>query len=95
MVNEYYIRNNPIIEKSETDQDIELMKSLIKTKTELEIANRKYEFADEELIDYYTYQIKANQAKIDYLLKIIKKKGLILDIINETGLRLENRNEVV
>lgn len=95
MVNEYYIRNNPIIEKSETDQDIELMKSLIKTKTELEIANRNYEFADEELIDYYTYQIKANQAKIDYLLKIIKKKGLILDIVNETGLRLENRNEVV
>lgn len=95
MVNEYYIRNNPIIEKSETDQDIELMKSLIKTKTELEIANRNYEFADEELIDYYTYQIKANQAKIDYLIKIIKKKGLILDIVNETGLRLENRNEVV
>lgn len=95
MVNEYYVRNNPIIEKSETDQDIELMKSLIKTKTELEIANRNYEFADEELIDYYTYQIKANQAKIDYLLKIIKKKGLILDIVNETGLRLENRNEVV
>lgn len=95
MVNEYYVRNNPIIEKSETDQDIELMKSLIKTKSELEIANRNYEFADEELIDYYTYQIKANQAKIDYLLKIIKKKGLILDIVNETGLRLENRNEVV
>lgn len=95
MVNEYYVKNNPIIEKSETDQDIELMKSLIKTKTELEIANRNYEFADEELIDYYTYQIKANQAKIDYLLKIIKKKGLILDIVNETGLRLENRNEVV
>ena len=95
MVNEYYVRNNPIIEKSETDQDIELMKSLIKTKSELEIANRNYEFADEELIDYYTYQIKANQAKIDYLLKIIKKRGLILDIVNETGLRLENRNEVV
>lgn len=95
MSNEYYIKNNPIIEKSETDQNIELMKSLIKTKAELEIANRNYEFADEELIDYYTYQIKANQAKIDYLLKMIKKKGLILDIVNETGLRLENRNEVV
>lgn len=95
MPNEYYIKNNPITEKSETDQDIELMKSLIKSKAELEMANKNYEFAEAELIDYYAYQIKANQAKIDYLLKVIKKKGLILDIVNETSLRLENRNEVV
>lgn len=94
IMREEYIKENLIIEKSEIDQDIELMQSLIKTKMELEIANRNYEFAEAELIDYYAYQIKANQSKIDYLLKKIKKKGLILDVVTETNLRLENRNDV-
>ena len=83
MVYEEYIKENKIIEKSEDDQNIELMQSLIKAKVELELANQNYEFAEAELIDYYAYQIKANQSKIDYLLKKIKKKGLILDIVNE------------
>ncbi len=95
MSNEYFVKYNSIIEKGEEDQDVELMKSLIKTRTELENASLNYEFADAELIDYYVYQIKANQAKIDYLIKKIKKKGLILDIVNEAKLRLENRDEVV
>lgn len=93
-MNEEYIKDRPIIEKDEESQNIELMQSLIKAKMELEIANKNYEFAEAELIDYYAYQIKANQAKIDYLLKRIKKKGLMLDIVNETSLRLESRNEV-
>ena len=33
-----------------------------------------FEYAQEDLIDYYTYQIKANRAKINYLLKAAKKK---------------------
>lgn len=94
MIHEEYIRENPIIEKNETDQNTELMQSLIKAKIDLEIANQNYEFAEAELIDYYAYQIKANQSKIDYLLKKIKKKGLMLDIVNETNLRLENKNNV-
>ncbi len=93
-MNEEYIKYKPIIEKTEEDKDIELMQSLIKAKMELEAANKNYEFAEAELIDYYVYQIKASQSKIDYLLKKIKKKGLMLDIVNETNLRLENRNEV-
>lgn len=94
MMHEEYIKENKIIEKNENDQNIELMQSLIKAKMELELANRNYEFAEAELIDYYAYQIKAHQSKIDYLLKKIKKKGLILDIVNETSLRLETKNEV-
>lgn len=93
-MNEEYIKDRPIIEKDEDGQNIELMQSLIKAKMELEAANKNYEYAEAELIDYYAYQIKASQAKIDYLLKRIKKKGLILDIVNETSLRLESRNEV-
>ena len=29
-----------------------------------------------ELIDYYAYQMKANKAKLDYLIKIAKEKGI-------------------
>ena len=91
---EEYIKERKIIDKDEREQDIELIQSLINTKTDLEIANKNYEFADSDLIDYYAYQIKANQSKIDYLLKKIKKKGLILDMIDATSLEAENRNEV-
>ena len=31
------------------------------------------QFAESDLIDYYTYQIKAEQAKYDYLIKQVKK----------------------
>lgn len=34
-------------------------------------------------MDYYTYQIKANQAKLDYLIKMAKLKGIEVDMIND------------
>ena len=36
-----------------------------------------------ELIDYYIYQIKANQAKLGYLLRLAKAKGITIDNINQ------------
>ena len=36
-----------------------------------------------DLVDYYTYQIKANQAKLDYLIKLAKAKGIRVDMIND------------
>ena len=39
------------------------------------------------MIDYYLYEIKANQAKLNYLLKKAKKSGIILDRINEIEIR--------
>ena len=41
-----------------------------------------------ELIDYYTYQMKANKAKLDYLIKEIKQKEISLDIVEELKLRI-------
>lgn len=66
---EEYVKDMPVEEKTDEDKEIELILSIIKTKNELETANRNFEYADKELIDYYTYQIKANQAKLDYLVK--------------------------
>ena len=71
-----FIKELKLEEKTVEEQDTELMKSIIKAKLELDIATKNFEQADDELIDYYTYQIKANQAKLDYLLKKVKHKSL-------------------
>lgn len=94
MMYEEYIKEKEILEKNEEERDFELIQSLIKTKLELELANKNFEYAEAELIDYYTYEIKASQSKLDYLLKKIKKRGLILDQINEKDIQLGLKNEV-
>ena len=52
------------------------------------MANKNFESAEYELIDYYTYQIKANKAKLDYLIKLAKARGIVLDIVNELKFRV-------
>lgn len=91
---EEYIKENKILDKTEEEQEEELFKSIIKTKKELEVANKNFEYAEGDLIDYYSYQIKANQAKLDYLLKKVKKKGSILDMIKEKEIRFSLEDEV-
>lgn len=71
--------------------DCDLVKSVIKTKRELENANKNFEMAQEELIDYYSYQIKANKAKLSYLIKEAKSQGFELNMINELKLRVQER----
>lgn len=48
----------------------ELLKNIAMTKLELELANQNFSYAvDPLLVDMYSYQIKAAQAKYRYLLK--------------------------
>lgn len=79
---EEYRREEKIVEKTEMEKEMELIRSIIKTREELKSDNKNFEYAKEELIDYYTYQIKANQAKLDYLIKLAKLKGIEVDMIN-------------
>ena len=71
------------------EYEIELLKSIIATKRELLVANKNFESAEEELVDYYSYQIKANKAKLDYLIKQVKSKGIAIDMINNLQIGLE------
>lgn len=82
-----YKKEIKIIEKSEEEKQIELMISIIKAKKELEVANLNFEYAQDDLIDYYTYQIKASRAKFDYLVKKAKEKGLALDMIEQIDIK--------
>ncbi len=74
--------------------DLELIKSVIKTKMELENASKNFEIAEEELIDYYSYQIKANKAKLSYLMKQAKEQGYELDMINELKIKIQEKEAI-
>ena len=80
---EEFKKEQLIKEKNEIEKEIELIKNIIKTREELKIDNKNFEFAEQELVDYYIYHIKANQAKLDYLIKLAKANGITIDIINQ------------
>ena len=92
MQNEY-IRETKIIEKTEFEKENELNKSIISTREELKIANKNFEYAQDELVDYYSYKIKANQAKLDYLIKMAKTKGIEVDMISDIKFTFFDDNE--
>ena len=68
---------------NEMNKEIELIKNIIKTREELKNNNKNFEFAELDLVDYYIYQIKANQAKLNYIFKLAKAKGITIDSINQ------------
>lgn len=82
-----YVKDYIIKDKTENEKKLELIVSIIKTKNDLENANKNFEFAEGDLIDYYLYEIKANQSKLDHLLSKAKKIGMELDIVNALHLK--------
>lgn len=91
---EEYLMEKMIKGKTDKERETELMRTIIETKEKLKIARSNFEYAEDELIDYYTYQIKAHQAKLDYLIKIAKRKGLILSRVDELRTRLYGKNDM-
>ena len=91
---EDYLLEKMIKGKTEKEKEIELMRTIIETKEILKIARSNFEYAEDDLIDYYTYQIKAHQAKLDYLIKIAKQKGIVLNRVNELKYRLYRKNNL-
>lgn len=88
-MNEGFIKETEIEEKTDEERKIDLIKNIIRTKTELGAANKNFEYAEDEMIDYYSYQIKAIQAKLNYLIKTAKKQEIVLDVIDEAEIRLD------
>ena len=83
-----FIKEKKIENKTEEQVQIELIKNIIETKRQLELANNNFEYADGDLIDYYTYEIKANRAKLDYLVKKAKSISIEIDMINQLKISL-------
>lgn len=80
---EEYLKEQTVKDKTDDEKDLELVVSILKTKQELNLAHKNFEFAEEGLIDYFSYQIKANQTKLDYLMKKARNRGLSLDMPSE------------
>ena len=92
---EEYLLNKMIKGKTEKERDIELMQNIIETKEKLQNARKNFEYAEDGMIDYYIYQIKANQSKLDYLIKLAKKKGVILSRDKEVKIRMILQKKLV
>ena len=71
------------------------MQSIIETREMLKVARSNFEYAEDDLIDYYTYQIKAHQSKLDYLIKIAKRKGIELNRLEALKVKLYRKNNMV
>lgn len=88
---EGYLREETVIDKTEEEKKIELIMSVLKTKKELDNASKNFETAEDGLIDYYTYQIKASKSKLDFLVNKARDVGVSLDMIEELYFK---RNQV-
>lgn len=92
---EEYVKEKKIKDKSKEELNIMLVQSIIKTNNELQNARNNYEFAEGELIDYYLYQIKANQSKLNYLIKKSKSNGIKIDRMKQLEIKnIENYDAV-
>lgn len=81
-----YLKEEQIGERTEEEKNKELLMGIIKTSEILKQAHKNFEFAEADLIDYYSYNIKAYQSKLDYLIKLAKEKGLVMDAETQSKL---------
>lgn len=70
---ENFVKETKIVEKTQKDKDEDLLESIKNSKTNLLNMYNNLNLAEGELVDYYIYRIKAEEAKYDYLLKEMKK----------------------
>ncbi len=84
---EGYLREETVVDKSEEEKKIELIISILKTKRELDLATKNFETAEDGLVDYYIYQIKASKSKLDFLVNSARSKGISLGMIEELYFR--------
>ena len=69
------------------NRNMELINSIFKTQSELLSATNNYEYAEGEMIDYYSYHIKATKSKLDYLMKNAKSRGIVIDRLQQLELK--------
>ena len=92
---EDYLMEKMVKGKNDREKEIELMQTILETKEMLKLAISNFEYAEDDLIEYYTYQIKAHQSKLDYMIKIAKRKGIVLNRVNELKVRLYKNDKAV
>lgn len=74
-----FIKETKIKDRTEEEKEYELIENIKFVKNTLNNMYRNLQFADGDLIDYFTYQIKAEEAKYNYLIKKAKNKNLTFE----------------
>jgi hypothetical protein len=68
-----------------TDEESEILECLRSAREEWMDANRNFKYADdEEMIDYFTYKIKASEVRYEFYLKKAKEKGIKVNQIEKS-----------
>ena len=69
-----FIKEVKVMDRGKVDTYQELMANIEKVKKTLERDYNNMQFVeDRDLVDYYTYKIKSEEAKYDFLIKEAKK----------------------
>lgn len=87
MQNEF-LREQIVKDKNEEEINDDIIRSIVASKMELNNAHINMKYADPELIDYYSYKIKAAKSKLDYLIRIAKDKKLSVDMVKALDIDL-------
>ena len=82
-----YEKDYEIVEKSEEDKSKELIDTIRQTKKVINDANKNYEMAEGKLIDYFLYTMKAEQARLDYLISRAKKMGMTVELGEQLNIK--------
>lgn len=86
MDNVYIKEGEAIKDRSQEEKEAELLSNIFRVKKDLENANKNYDYAEGNLIDYYLYEIKANQSKLDHLIKQAKDNGMKVDLVKKLAI---------
>ena len=71
------------LETKKMDDINDILADIYQAKKEWVNANINFEYVEErELVDYYTYRIKACEVKYEYLIKKAKERGIRLDSLD-------------
>ena len=79
-----FVKETPIpIDKTDKEKKYQLIHTILLTREELNKAHKNFEYAEgtyfpdnSDNSDFYTYQIMALQAKLDYLTKVAKIQNI-------------------
>ena len=78
-MSESYIKEVPIMDMNNQETEAELINSILDSQKRLELAHNNYEYARDDLVDYYAFQIKSEQAKMNFLLKQAKERKIEIE----------------
>ena len=78
-----YEKESVIVDINDSERISQIINCIISTRNDLKKAHKNFEYAEDDLIDFYSYQIKALQSKLDYLTRVAKEKNIHYNFLKE------------